>query len=93
MEMAAGDEHVAMEHRKSLRNTLIATGGAMGIAGVVHFFVPLLGTGGSVANAPQLVGGVYTLIHDMTGWLIGLVPAGGSLVAAYHWFMSGPGSE
>jgi hypothetical protein len=91
--MAAGDEQVAMQHKRALKTTLIATAGAMGTVGLVHFLTPLFGSGGTTAGAPQVVTGVQTLIGDMTGWLLGIVPTGGALVSGYHWFMSGPGSQ
>lgn len=91
--MAAGDEQVAMTHKRALKQTLIATAGAMGAVGVVQFLAPVFGGSGSAANAPQAVAGVFTVLHDATGWLLALVPVGGALVSGYHWFMSGPGSE
>jgi hypothetical protein len=91
--VAAGDERVAAQHKQSLRGTLVGTAAAMGAMGLVHFVAPLFGGGGSLAGAPQMITGVQTLISDMTDWLLALVPVGGGLVAGYHWFMSGPGSD
>lgn len=91
--MAAGDEQVAMQHKRGLKQTLIAVAGSMGAVGAVNFLAPVFGSGGAVGNAPQAVTGVFTVLHDATGWLLALVPVGGALVAGYHWFMTGPGSE
>lgn len=88
---AAGDEQVSRQHKQSLKTTLISTAGAMGAVGLVHFLAPIFGGGGSTASAPQVISGVTTVLNDATGWLIGIVPIGGGLVAAYHWFMAGPG--
>ena len=90
--MAAGDEQVAAQHRRGLRTTLFGTAGALGAVGLVHFLGPLFGTGGSTASAPRLISGFQAVLNDMTAWLLGLVPVGGGLIAAYHWFMSGPGA-
>ena len=41
---------------------------------------------------PTVVTGTQALISAATGWLMGIIPAGGGLMAGYHWFMSGPGA-
>jgi len=41
---------------------------------------------------PTLVTGLQSLLSAASGWLLGLIPAGGGLMAGYHWFMSGPGA-
>ncbi len=93
MPCAGGDDQVAMQHKRALKNTLIATAGTMGAAGIVTFLAPLFGGGGSLSGAPQAITAVQTVLNDASGWLLGLAPVGGALVAGYHWFMSGPGSE
>ena len=37
---------------------------------------------------PTVVTGTQALIAAATGWLMGIIPAGGGLMAGYHWFMS-----
>ena len=41
---------------------------------------------------PTVVTGTQALIAAATGWLMGIIPAGGGLMAGYHWFMSSVGS-
>ena len=41
---------------------------------------------------PTVVTGTLALLSAATGWLLGIVPVGGGLMASYHWFMSGPGA-
>ena len=91
MACSGGDDQVAMRHKRALKNTLIATAGTMGAAGIVTFLAPLFG--GSVSGAPQAITAAQTVLKDASGWLTALAPVGGGLVAGYHWFMSGPGSE
>ena len=91
MACSGGDYQVAVRHKRALKNTLIATAGTMGAAGIVTFLAPLFGGGGSVSGAPQAITAVQTVITDASGWMLALAPVGGGLVAAYHWFMSGPG--
>ena len=45
-----------------------------------------------MSNAPNLVIGLQSLLSAVSGWLLGLIPVGGGLMAGYHWFMSGVGS-
>ena len=41
---------------------------------------------------PTVVTGTLALIFAATGWLMGIIPAGGGLMAGYHWFVSSVGA-
>ena len=41
---------------------------------------------------PAVVTGTQALISAATGWLVGIIPAGGGLMAGHHWFMSSVGA-
>ncbi len=88
---SGGDEQVSMQHKRALKTTIIATAGAMGMDAIIRFIAPIFGRGGSLAGAPTPVAGISTVLQDMTTWLLAIVPLGGGMVGAYHWFMSGPG--
>ena len=90
MACSGGDDQVAMQHKRALRSTIFVTAETMGAAGIVTFLAPLLPIG---HGAPLTGLVVHTVLKDASGWLLGLAPVGGALVAGYHWFMSGPGSE
>lgn len=45
-----------------------------------------------MSSTPDLITGLQTLITTVSGWLLALIPTGGGLAAAYHWFMAGIGS-
>lgn len=45
-----------------------------------------------MSNAPNLITGLQALLNAASGWLLGLIPVGGGLMAGYHWFMSAVGS-
>jgi hypothetical protein len=41
---------------------------------------------------PTLISGLQNLLSTASGWLLGIIPVGGGLMAGYHWFMSGAGA-
>lgn len=91
---SGGDEQVAASHRRGLRATLFGTAGAFGAMGIINLISSAVGGGGAAAaSTPGLITGIQTILQDATGWLLALVPIGGGLIAGYHWFMTGPGSE